>query len=112
MSQLALDYGDPRAGATRKRDPQTSRVAASRCKAGSQRQRIMRSLSSRLHGATTEELEDELRVVRNTLSARLKVMEKDGLVETFGTRLNRAGNPMQVWYLSATSLSSRKESDV
>lgn len=94
--QKALASTPPR---SRRTDPVTSVIAARNCNADSQRQRIARALSARLHGGTTEELEDELGIIRNTLSARLKVMERDGLVETFGTRLNRAGNPMQVWYL-------------
>lgn len=97
--QLGLSLPDPISGNYRKKDPQTSVTAAQRCRAGSQSSRILSTLAANLRGMTTEELERELGVVRNTISTRLKQMEKRGLVEAFGQRLNGDGNPMQVWYL-------------
>jgi hypothetical protein len=58
-------------------------------------------LAGTVNGRTTEELEGGLHVIRNTIAARLAVMEHDELVYRLGTRLNRDGNPMQVWYLRA-----------
>lgn len=97
-AQASLFDAQATQGAARKSDPRTSVEAAKKCRAGSQRARILSALQARLYGMTTGELEDELHVVKNTIASRLKQMEEDDLVYSLGVRLNRDGNEQKIWH--------------
>jgi DNA-binding MarR family transcriptional regulator len=80
-------------------DPETSHVAAEAVNASALETKVIRALTQQPY--TTEEIANRLGLWRDTVSPRMRSLERKGLVERIGKRRNASGLHAIVWALTA-----------
>lgn len=97
MSQASLFDTDSSRGASRTRDPESSRAGGRLADVHGQRERIVAALRANPDGLTADELRGYLpEVAREQLCSRLALLRKDGRVAVVGTRHNGRCD-VQLW---------------
>lgn len=66
---------------------------------GELKRRVFRALTSFEHGATCDQLERELAMKHQTLSARVRELWQDGFIRRSGTRLTRSGRAASIYHV-------------